>query len=179
MPPPKSIPLICNLVVQDLFFYFCTTSSDSTQVVPRFSLRIVAICGAYKWPKFSIYPPGEISFFASLLISIPTIDFVSGWFSPQMLRCFHKPTTNLLFSLLVFQQLCSNLLARMLSKFNCGRSCHFLLRSLYHNDLVSILSFRSHCDAALFTHLLVLSRSCPFRVYPLNRSVVSTYLGKF
>ena len=34
IPPPKSAPLISNLVVQDVFFYFCTASSDSTQVVP-------------------------------------------------------------------------------------------------------------------------------------------------
>ena len=77
--------------------------------------------------------------------------------------------------MLVFQQLCSNLLARMLSKFNCGRSCHFLLRSLYHNDLVSILSFRRHCVVVLFNHLLVLSRSCSFHDCPFNRSVVPSF----
>ena len=38
----------------------------------------------------------------------------------------------------------------MLSKFNCGGSCHFLLRSFHSNDLASILSFQRHCDVALF-----------------------------
>ena len=28
----------------------------------KLSLRIVAVYGAYKWPKFFIYPLGEISF---------------------------------------------------------------------------------------------------------------------
>ena len=48
---------------------------------------------------------------------------------PIVLRCFHKPTTSLFFSLLVFQQLRSNLLGRVLSKIICGRSWHFLLHS--------------------------------------------------
>ena len=47
-----------------------------------------------------------------------------------VLRCFHKPTTSLFFSLLVFQQLRYNLLGRVLSKLSCGRSWHFLLHSV-------------------------------------------------
>ena len=51
------------------------------------SIRIVAIYGAYKWPKFFIYPPGEISFlspcsYQSNLVSI------YGRFSPQVLEMF-------------------------------------------------------------------------------------------
>ena len=38
----------------------------------------------------------------------------------------------------------------MLSKLICGRSCHFLLNSFLSNDPTSILSFRRHCDVALF-----------------------------
>ena len=65
--------------------------------------------------------------------------------------------------------------ARMLSKFICGRNCHFLLRPFYPNNLASILSFRRHCDVALFTNHLVLSRSCSFRAYPFNQSVVFSF----
>ena len=47
--------------------------------------------------------------------------------------------------------------------------------SLYPNDLDSILSFRRHCDVVLFTHHLVLLRSCYFLSYPFNRSVVFSF----
>ena len=43
---------------------------------------------------------------------------------------FHKPTTILFFSLLVFQQLRSILLARMLVNSYCDNSCHSFLHSL-------------------------------------------------
>ena len=50
------------------------------------SLRCVAIYGAYKWPKFFIYPPGEIS--SRLLVhSNPILSPVSGRLSPHNLRC--------------------------------------------------------------------------------------------
>ena len=41
----------------------------------------------------------------------------------------------------------------MFFKFNCGRSCHFLLRSFFSNDPASILSFQRHCDVSLFDPL--------------------------
>ena len=48
----------------------------------KLSLRVVAIYGAYQWPKFFIYPPGEISF--SSPRSYPSNSFpVSGRVSPQ------------------------------------------------------------------------------------------------
>ena len=75
------------------------------------------------------YPLGERSF--HLFVDLKqAIVFISGRFSPQVLRCFHKPTTSLFFSLLVFQQLRYNLLGRVLSKLSCGRSWHFLLHSV-------------------------------------------------
>ena len=75
------------------------------------SLRNVAICGAYQWSEFSpILSAKEV--FISSLISNKQLFFVSGRISPQVLRCFHKPTTSLFFSLLVFQQLRSILLRK-------------------------------------------------------------------
>ena len=52
----------------------------------KLSLRIVAIYGAYKWPKFFIYPPGEISF-SSPCSYQSNIVSIYGRFSPQVLRC--------------------------------------------------------------------------------------------
>ena len=68
-------------------------------------------------------------FLASLFISIQSIVSVSGRTSPQFWDVFHKPTTSLLFSLLVFQQLRSTLLLKMLFKLNWDRRCCFLLHS--------------------------------------------------
>ena len=56
--------------------------------------------------------------------------FRSGRISPLSWEVFHKPTTSLFVSLLVFQQLRYNLLGRVLSKLICGRSWHFLLHSV-------------------------------------------------
>ena len=66
--------------------------------------------GAYQWSKFFSYPLGERSF------SLPWCSHSNQWLPLVavchliMLRCFHKPTTNFFFSLLVFQQLRSILL---------------------------------------------------------------------
>ena len=88
--------------------------------------------------------------FISSLISSKQLFFVSGRISPQVLRCFHKPTTSLFFSLLVFQQLRSIPLVRMLFKFNCGRSCLFLLR-FFSFQLSSFYSlFRRRCVVSHF-----------------------------
>ena len=69
-----------------------------------------------------------------------------------MLRCFHKPTTSLFFSLLVFQQL----------RFSPFFSLHSFIST---GGIVILLSSN---------HLLVLSRSSSFLAYPFNRSVVSS-----
>ena len=103
----------------------------------------------------------EEVFISSLISSKQLFPSVAGCHL-IMLRCFHKPTTSLFFSLLVFQQLRFILLLRMLPKFNCGRSYHFLLRSLIPTihflfvrpgGIVMLLSSTNH---------LVLSRSCNF-----------------
>ena len=57
-------------------------------------------CGAYQWSKLSPYPSRWKRFFISSLISSKQLFFVSGRISPQVLRCFHKPTTSLFVSLL-------------------------------------------------------------------------------
>ena len=69
------------------------------------------------------------------VINYIIICFHSGRISPQFWEVFHKPTTSLLVSLLVFHQLHYNLLGRMLSKLICGRSCHFLLHSLFQGSI--------------------------------------------
>ena len=52
---------------------------------------------------------------------------------------FHKPTTSLFISLLVFQLLCSYLHGRVFSKRICGRSWHFHLHSFI--PMFYLLSF--------------------------------------
>ena len=74
---------------------------------------------SFRWKKFSSLRWSQTSNCFSLVAEC----------HPIVLRCFHKPTTSLFFSLLVFQQLCYNLLGRVLSKLFCGRSWHFLLHS--------------------------------------------------
>ena len=49
----------------------------------KISLRNVAIYGAYKWPKFFIYPPGEISFSSPCSYQSNLLFFVSGRISPH------------------------------------------------------------------------------------------------
>ena len=84
----------------------------------KLSLRIVAIYGAYKWPKFFFYPPGEI--FSRLLVYINTILF------PWVAGChliiwdvFHKTISSLFFSLLVFQQLRSSICCKRAPSRSC------------------------------------------------------------
>ena len=96
------------------------------------------------------------------MISNKQLFFVSGRISLQALRCFHKPTTSLFVSLLVFQQLRSILLCKDAFQADLWYKLAFSSPFFYFNDLASILSFRRHCDVVLFTHHLVLSRSCSF-----------------
>ena len=49
----------------------------------KLSLGVVAIYGAHKWPKFFIYPPGEISFSSPCSYQFNPLFFVSGRISPQ------------------------------------------------------------------------------------------------
>ena len=85
--------------------------------------------------KFSPSHLGEEVFF-SLLISIQSTVSVVAEFRLYFEKFFHKPTTSLFVSLLVFfQQFCSNLLGRVLSKIIGGRSWHFLLHSLFQGSI--------------------------------------------
>ena len=120
------------------------------------------------------YPLGKSSFhlFVDLKQAIVS---VSGRFSPHNFEMFSiSPQQACAFRCWLSNNSVKSYFARMLSKFICGKSCHFLLRPFYPNNLASILSFRRHCDVALFTNHLVLSRSCSFRAYPFNQSVVSS-----
>ena len=106
------------------------------------------------------YPLGERSF------SSPWCSHSNQWLPLVavchliMLICFHKSTTSLFFSLLVFQQLHSILLCKDAFQVHLWQKLSFSSPPLYPNNLASILSFRRHCDVALFTHHLALARSC-------------------
>ena len=92
------------------------------------SIGNVAICGAYHWSKLSPYP-SRWKKFSSLRCSQTSNCFsLVAECHLIVLRCFHKPTTSLFFSLLVFQQPRCNHLGRVLSKLICGTRCHFILR---------------------------------------------------
>ena len=54
----------------------------------KLSLRIFAIYGAYKWPKFFIYPSGEISFSSPCSYQSNLLFCVSGRISPQDFEMF-------------------------------------------------------------------------------------------
>ena len=101
------------------------------------------------------YPLGKRSFHL-FLFSSKQLFFVSGTISPQVLRCFNKSTTSLCFSLLVFQQIRSILICKDAFQVHLWQKISFYSPSLYPNNLASILSFRRHCDVALFTNLLEL-----------------------
>ena len=108
-------------------------------------------------------------FFISLVLSIIYLFFSSGRISPQFWEVFHKPTTSLLFSLLVFQQLHSTLLLRMPFQALLWQKLSFsspFFNYLSSGGIVMLLSS---------THLLVLSRSCYFLAYPFNQSAVSSF----
>ena len=63
---------------------------------------------------------------------------------------FYKPTTSLLFSLLVFQQFHSTLLLKMPFQALLWQKLAFSSPFSYLNYLSSILLLRRHCDVALF-----------------------------
>ena len=93
------------------------------------SLRNVAIVVIINDPSYlSIILVEEIFHLVGVIDYITC--FRSGRILPQFWEAFHKPTTSLFVSLLVFQQPCYNLLGRVLSKLICGRSWHFLLHSV-------------------------------------------------
>ena len=114
------------------------------------------------------YPLGERSF------SSPWCSHSNQWLPLVavchliMLRCFHKSTTSLFFSLLVFQQLRSILLFKeALSNSIVIEVVVLFSVSWFHSFICpeGIVMFSS-------THHLVLPRSYSFLAYPFNRSVV-------
>ena len=110
----------------------------------------------------------------SLLTSIQSIVSVSGRISPQFWEVFHKPTTNLCFSLLIFQQLRSILLCKDAFQVHLWQKISFSSPSLYPNNLASILS---PGDIVMLLFSLIFSNwgSCSFLLAsPFNRSVVSS-----
>ena len=103
------------------------------------SLRIVAIYGAYKGPKIFFILPVEI--FSRLLVLINPILFqwVAGWHL-IIWDVFHKTISSLFFSLLVFQQLRSNICCKRALVFYSLRSFHYYFCS---GGIVMLLSSMS------------------------------------
>ena len=102
-------------------------------------------------------------FSISSLISSKQLFFVSGRISPQVLRCFNKPTTSLCFSLLIFQQLHS-----ILSLQGCIPSSFVAEIVIFLSaPLSQQCSFPFICSGGMVMLLsssyhLVLPRSCSF-----------------
>ena len=116
------------------------------------SLRNVAIVVIISGPSYlSIILVEEVFHLVGVINYI--ICFCSGRISPQFWEVFHRPTTSLFVSLLVFHQLRYNLLGRVLSKLICGRSWHFLLHSVI--PMIYLLFFLPEALwCSLFTHHL-------------------------
>ena len=115
------------------------------------------------------YPLGKSSFHPFVDIKKAIVISLVAECHLIMLRCFHKPTTSLFFSLLVFQQLCSTLLRKDVLKFICSRRCSSSSFFSLH------YSFRRLSDIALFEpssfHIKIMFS---FHFWPINRSVVSS-----
>ena len=76
-----------------------------------------------------------------MLTSIQSFVSVSGRISPQFWDVFHKPTTSLCFSLLIFQQLRSILLCKDAFQTHLWQKLAFSSPFCYSNDISSIISF--------------------------------------
>ena len=88
-----------------------------------------------------------------------------------MLRCFHKPTTSLFFSLLVFQQLRSILLF----KEALSNSIVIEVVVLFSVLLIPLFHLsRRHCDV-FFDPSSHFGDHVLFLAYPFNRSVVFSF----
>ena len=98
-------------------------------------------------------------FLVSLWISIQSFVFVEAEFHLKFWDIFHKPTTSLFFSLLISQQL------RSILPFKDALSNSFEVEHVVFFSVLFIALFhffRRHYVYALFTHHLVLWRSCSF-----------------
>ena len=56
-------------------------------ISPKVFSKDCCYCGACKWPKFFIYPPGEISFLSPCSYQFNLVS-IYGRFSPQVLEMF-------------------------------------------------------------------------------------------
>ena len=130
--------VVKNEIIKSIIFYFVQEIFSTNQSFVGVILGYISPTAfpkecSYLWWLSMIqvfsYPLDERRF--HLFVDLKqAIVFVSGRLWPHSFEMFfHKPTTNLFVSLLVFQQLHYNLLGRVLSKFTCGKSCHFLLHS--------------------------------------------------
>ena len=139
-------------------------------ISPKAFPKDCCFCGAYQWFKLSLYHLDGRNFSSRRCYQLYYL-FRSGRISPQVLRCLHKPTRIISFCCWFSNNSLQFFFARVLSKFFCGRSWHFLLHLLFQWSFFYSFFWR-HGDVALFTHNLELWGSCSFHAYPFNRSVV-------
>ena len=117
------------------------------------------------------YPLGESSF--HLFVDLKkAIVFVCGrFFTSSSWDVFHKPSTSMFFSLLISQQLCSNLL------FKDALSNSFEVEHVVFFSVLFIAFFHFSRGIVMMLSSLIISY-CEDHVlsfaYPFNRSVVSS-----
>ena len=133
-------------------------------------LRFVVLINGPSY--LSIISVEEVFHLIGVIISI--ICFRTGRISPQLWEVFHKPTTNLCFSLLIFQQLRSILLCKDAFQTQLWQKLAFSSPFCYSNDPSSIFSSEgivmllfsliiSNCeDRVLFVLILLTGVSCLF-----------------
>ena len=125
-------------------------------------------------PRFLHILLGERDFFISSVISSNQLFFVSGRLSPHHFEMFAiSPHQACAFRCWFFNNSIQSFFARMLSKFICGRNCHFLLCPFIPTIL--LLFFCSGGIVMLLSSLIILfcQDHVLFLAYPFNRSVVS------
>ena len=114
-----------------------------------------------RWKKLSI-------FLARNQILFPLV----AEFHLKFRDVFHKPTTSLLFSLLVFEQLRSTLLLKMLFKLIWGRRYCFLLHSF---DSIPTFVPEALWYCPLRPIILSSQDHVLFLAYPFNGSIVPSF----
>ena len=116
----------------------------------KLSLRIVAIYGAYKWSKFFIYPPGEISFSSPCSYQSNLLFSVCGGISPHNFGMFSiSPLQAYSFRCWFSNHSVITFLA------GCFTSSFVVEVGIFFSILLFQWSifysfFRRHCDVALF-----------------------------
>ena len=107
--------------------------------------------GVYQWSNFFIYP-FRCDILSRLLVHINTILLPWVAICHLIIRdVFHKTISNLFFSLLVFQQLCSSICCnRALSRYcfpSFRRQCFVMSSSIFssYHVLIQFFSFQPEC----------------------------------